>query len=115
MGRKTSAVVTRTVTDKYTLYTVPPRNRAMWELMYVISLTSNDTPTVYFYDSSSNTEYTILGAKNLGAGEYVLLTDAVVVLEENDEIRVKNSTTNSVTYIATVELEQNIAVTYHQN
>jgi hypothetical protein len=115
MGRKTSAVLTRTVTDKITLYTVPPRNRGMWELMYIISLTSNDSPSVYWYDSSENTEYQILGGKNLGVGEYVLLTDAVVVLDENDEIRIKNSSTNTVTYIATIELEQNIAVTYRQN
>jgi hypothetical protein len=115
MGRKVSAVVTRTVTDKYTLYTVPTRNRAMWELMYVISLTGTDSPRVYFYDSSEDTEYILFGAKNLGAGEYVLLTDAVVVMEENDEIRVKNSSTNTVTYVVTVELEQKIAVTYHQN
>lgn len=115
MSRKTSAVVSRTSTAKYTLYTVPSKNRAEWELMYVISLASTDSPSVYFYDSSEDLEYKIFGAKNLGAGEYVILTDAVVVLEENDEIRVQNSTTNEVTYIVTVSLLQNIATTYHQN
>ena len=115
MGRKVTAAVTRTVTDKYTLYTVPTRNRAEWSLMYVISLTGTDSPAVYWYDSSENVEYQVLGAKNLGAGEYILLTDAVVVMEEGDEIRVKNSTTNTMTYIATVELIQNTAVSYHQN
>lgn len=115
MGRKVTAAVTRTVTDKYTLYTVPTRNRAEWSLMYVISLTGTDSPAVYWYDSSENVEYQVLGAKNLGAGEFVLLSDAVVVLEENDQIRVKNSSTNTMTYIATVELIQNTAVSYHQN
>ena len=115
MGRKVTAAVTRTVTDKYTLYTVPTRNRAEWSLMYVISLTGTDSAAVYWYDSSENVEYQVLGAKNLGAGEYTLLTDAVVVMEEGDEIRVKNSTTNTMTYIATVELIQNTAVSYHQN
>ena len=115
MSRKVTAAITRTVTDKITLYTVPTRNRAQWELMYVISLTGNDTPAVYWYDSSQNVEYQILGAKNLGAGDYVLLSDAVVVMEENDEIRVKNSSTNTVTYVATVELIQNTSVSFHQN
>ena len=115
MGRKVTAAITRTVADKVTLYTVPTRNRAQWELMYVISLTGTDTPAVYWYDASDNVEYQVLGAKNLGAGEFVLLTDAVVVMEENDEIRVKNSGTNTVTYIATVELIQNTAVSFHQN
>lgn len=115
MTRKVTAAITRTVTDKITLYTVPPRNRAEWELMYVISLTGTDTPAVYFYDSSDNTEYQVLGAKNLGAGDYVMLNNAVLVMEENDEIRVKNSSTNTVTYIATVGLIQNTSVSYHQN
>ena len=115
MGRKVTAAITRTVADKVTLYTVPTRNRAQWELMYVISLTGTDTPAVYWYDASDNVEYQVLGAKNLGAGEFVLLTDAVVVMEENDEIRVKNSSTNTLTYIATVELIQNTAVSFHQN
>jgi hypothetical protein len=115
MSRKVTAAITRTVTDKITLYTVPTRNRAEWELLYVISLTGNDTPAVYWYDASANVEYQVLGAKNLGAGDYVLLNNAVVVMEEDDQIRVKNSSTNSVTYIATVNLVQNTAVSYHQN
>jgi len=115
MTRKVTAAATRTVADKITLYTVPTRNRAEWELMYVISLTGTDSPSVYWYDSSDNVEYQVLGAKNLGAGDYVLLNNAVVVMEENDEIRIKNSSTNTVTYIATVNLIQNIAVSYHQN
>jgi hypothetical protein len=115
MSRKVSSAITRTVADKITLYTVPTRNRAEWEMMYVISLTGTDTPAVYWYDSSENVEYQVLGAKNLGAGEYVLLSTATVVMEEDDQIRVKNSSTNTVTYIATVNLIQNTAVSFHQN
>lgn len=113
MAKKTSAVVTRTNTDKYTLYTVPPSNRGEWELLYLVSLTGTDSPSVFFYDSSTDTEYKIFGAKNIGTGDYLLLTDAVVVMEENDQIRVQNSSTNSVTYIVTVNLIQNIASSYH--
>ena len=115
MSRQVSAAETRTNSTKVTLYTVPARNRGEWEMMYVISLTGTDSPTVYWYDASANVEYTVLGAKNLGAGDYVLLSDAVVIMEEGDEIRVKNSSTNTVTYIATVNLIQNISVSFHQN
>jgi hypothetical protein len=115
MSRRVTAAVERTVTDAYTLYKVPARNRAEWELMYVISLTGTDSPSVFWYDASEDVEYRVLGAKNLGAGEFIKLSDGVVVLEENDEIRVKNSSTNTVTYIATVGLIQNIAVSFHQN
>ena len=115
MGRKVTAAATRTDATKVTLYTVPTRNRAEWSLMYVISLTGTDSPAVYWYDKSANVEYQVLGAKNLGSGEFVLLTDAVVVMEEDDEIRIKNSSTNTVTYIATVELIQNTSISYHQS
>jgi len=113
MAKKTSAVVTRTTTDKYTLYTVPPRNRGEWELLYLVSLTGTDSPSVFFYDSSTDTEYKIFGAKNIGTGDYLLLTNAIVVMEENDQIRVQNSSTNSVTYVVTVNLIQKIAARYH--
>jgi len=110
MSSKTSAIATRTSATKHTLYTVPARNIAKWELLYFVSLTGTDSPSVFWYDASTNTEYKIFGAKNLGAGDYILLNQAIVVLEEGDEIRVQNSGTQTVTYLVTLELVQNIAV-----
>jgi len=104
MSRKVSAVTTKTTTTKETILTVPTKNTGYWQLMYIISLTGNDTPKVYWYDSSTNTEYFIVGGKNLGAGEFIILDgNTEVVLQAGDEIRVQNSSTNTVTYIATVE------------
>ena len=82
-------------------------------MMYIVSLVGNETPKVYWYDSSAATEYFIVGGKNLGIGEYVLLSDAHVALQENDEIRVQNTGTNDTTYIATVELRPAEAIQFH--
>jgi hypothetical protein len=112
MSRKVSAVTTKTTTTKETILTVPTKNTGLWQVMYVISLTGNDTPKVYWYDSSTNTEYFIVGGKNLGAGEYILLSDAEVVLQAGDEIRVQNSGTQTVTYIATVEFMPEMTVQF---
>ena len=112
MSRKVSAVRTKTTSTKETILTVPTKNTGLWQVMYVISLTGNDTPKVYWYDSSTNTEYFIVGGKNLGAGEYILLTDAEVVLQAGDEIRVQNSGTQTVTYIATVEFMPEMTVQF---
>jgi hypothetical protein len=112
MSRKVSAVDTRANATKVTLLTVPTKNSGLWQVMYVISLTGNDTPKVYWYDSSTNTEYFIVGGKNLGAGEYILLSNAEVVLQAGDEIRVQNSGTQTVTYIATVEFVPENAVQF---
>lgn len=113
MARTVSAVATRTTTDKHTLFTVPAKNTGLWNMMYIISLVGNETPKVYWYDSHTTNEYFIVGGKNLGTGEYVLLSDASVALQENDEIRIQNTGTNDVTYIATVELRPAEAIQFH--
>ena len=113
MARTVSAVATRTTTDKHTLFTVPAKNTGLWNMMYIISLTGNETPKVYWYDSHTSTEYFIVGGKNLGTGEYVLLSQAQVAMQENDEIRVQNTGTNDVTYIATIELRPAEAIQFH--
>ena len=113
MARTVSAVATRTTADKHTLYTVPAKNTGLWNMMYIISLAGNETPKVYWYDSHTSTEYFIVGGKNLGTGEYILLSDAHVALKENDEIRVQNTGSNDVTYIATIELVPAEAIQFH--
>jgi len=113
MARTVSAITTRTNATKETIFTVPPKNTGLWNMMYIISLVGNETPKVYWYDATQNTEYFIVGGKNLGVGEYVLLSDAAVALKENDEIRVQNTGTNSTTYIATIELRPAEAIQFH--
>lgn len=113
MARKVSAVVERTSSTKYTLFTVPAKNTGLWGLMYIISTVGTETPKVYWYNKSANTEYFIVGGKNLGAGDYILLTSAEVVLQEGDEIRVQNTGTSAVTYLATVELVPESAIQFH--
>lgn len=114
MARKISAAVTKTTTAKETLLTVPVKNTGLWNLMYVISNTGNCTPKVWWYDYSENVEYLVLSGKNLGVGEFILLNGAEVALQENDEIRVEQSATETVTYISTVELVASQATQFHQ-
>lgn len=113
MARKVSAALTKNNTTKTVLFTVPTKNTGLWTLMYIISLVGTETPKVYWYDKSSNTEYFIVGGKNLGVGDYILLSSAEVVMQEGDEIRVQNTGTNSVTYVATVELLPETAIQFH--
>jgi len=114
MARKISAAVTKTTTAKETLLTVPVKNTGLWNLAYVNSLTTTNSPTIYWYDKSQNVEYTVFGGKNLGSGDYIMLSDAEVALQEGDEIRVAQSGTSAMTYIVTVELVAAQAVQYHQ-
>jgi len=113
MARTVSAVTTRTTTGEHTLFTVPPKNTGLWSMMFVSSTAGTESPKVYWWDSHTSTKYTILQGKNLGVGEYILLSDAVVALQENDEIRVENAGSNALTYIATVELRPAEAIQFH--
>lgn len=113
MSRKVSAAKTKTTTTKEVLYTVPANNTGFWQLLYVISTVGTETPKVYWYDKSKNLEYLILAGKNLGAGDYLLFTEAVVVIQGGDEIRIEQAGTNSVTYTVTIELIQEQAIQFH--
>ena len=113
MSRKVSAVATRNNNTKTTILTVPTKNTGLWQMMYIISLTGVETPKVYWYDSSTATEYFIVGGKNLGAGDFILLDgNTEVVMQAGDEIRVQNTGTNTVTYIATVEFMPEMTVQF---
>ena len=113
MSRKISVATTKTTTAEETLYTIPVKNTGLWQLAYVISIGGTNTPTVYWYDASADTEYVVLSGKNLGAGDFILLSETEVVLQEGDRIRVAQSGTSSVTYIFTVELVPNQATQFH--
>jgi len=61
-------------------------------MVYVVN--ANGTTTTangYWYDSSADEEYSIIGGKNLGQGEFILLVEATLVLEPGDELRVTPS------------------------
>ena len=114
MARKISAAKTKTTTAKETLLTIPVKNTGLWGLAYVNSIDGTNSPTIYWYDASENVEYTVFGGKNLGAGDYIMLNDAEVALQEGDEIRIAQSGTSTMTFIVTVELVAAQAVQYHQ-
>jgi len=113
MSRKISLASTKTTTAKDTIYTIPVKNTGLWNLMYVVSTAGTNTPSVYWYDTSTATEYLVFSGKNLGAGEYIILNQAEVVLQEGDQIRISQSGTSSVTYIFTIELVPNQATQFH--
>jgi hypothetical protein len=113
MSRKITVAKTKTTTTKETLYTVPVKNIGLWNMAYVISTAGIETPSIFWYDASTDTEYLVFSGKNLGAGEYILLSQAEVVLQEGDQIRVSQAGTSSVTYIFTIELVPSLSTQFH--
>jgi hypothetical protein len=115
MSRKISVGKTKATAAKETIYTVPTKQTALWNLLYVANVGANNkTATVYWYDKSTNAEYAIVNKTfNTGAVEQ-WNGGAYVVMEEGDEIRVAiqdNQTT--FTFIASLELDPKIAAQFN--
>ena len=115
MSRKISVGKTKATAAKETIYTVPTKQTALWNLLYVANVGANNkTATVYWYDKSTNAEYAIVNKTfNTGAVEQ-WNGGAYVVMEEGDEIRVEiqdNQTT--FTFIVSVELDPKIAAQFN--
>jgi hypothetical protein len=115
MSRKISVGKTKATAAKETIYTVPTKQTALWNLLYVANVGANNkTATVYWYDKSTNAEYAIVNKTfNTGAVEQ-WNGGAYVVMEEGDEIRVviqDNQTT--FTFIVSLELDPKIAAQFN--
>ena len=71
-----------------TLYTCPNNCRGEVTMLFVVNANGNTTVNGYWYDHSATESFSIIGGKNMTAGEYLLLTGATLVLEPGDEIRI---------------------------
>ena len=89
-----------------TVYTVPTGYYAKWNLLYISNHTgTNQTVTAKWYDSSANTEITVIDAYPLDARQFLKFDGgAYVVLEEGDQIRVTSASGSTMSCIATFEV-----------
>ena len=117
MARSVTAVKTRTNDSaKVDMYTVPAKNTAEIHMIYILATSGNEDADLYWYDNATTTEYPLAHAKSLQStnGEYLLLKDLQIDLQENDVLRVKNSGTSSTfTYVVTIELKPSLATQFH--
>ena len=117
MARNVTAVKRRTDdSSKADLYTVPAKNTAAINMIYIIATAGNESGTVYWYDSHTGNEYTIAVGNSLSgsSGQSLLLDQIHINIKENDILRVQNSGTNStLTYIVSMELRPAEAIQFH--
>lgn len=101
---KSEAVSCEIENNLYTLYTCPANCRAEVTMLFIVNANGNTTVSAFWYRASQTTSFNILGGKNMGSGEYILLTGATLVLEPGDEIRVRPSgnTTPNIDAMCTV-------------
>jgi hypothetical protein len=87
-----------------TVYTVPTGYYALFNLLYVHNTGANNKfLTVQWYDASAATSIDILTAVPYTSKQYTQFSDAYVVFEEGDQLRVTPEATSSFAIIATFE------------
>ena len=97
---------------KTTMFTVPTRNMAKWNLLFATNHSaSSKWLSVWWYDASENVEIEVLSEYPITAKNFLRIDgEAYVALDEGDEIRVQSETGSVTTCIITVELEQRSTV-----
>lgn len=70
-----------------TLYTCPANCRAEITMLYVVNVNGNITALAKWVRASDSAEFRLIGGRNLGTGESILLTGATLVLEPGDTIK----------------------------
>jgi hypothetical protein len=115
MSRKISVGKTKATAAKETIYTVPTKLTALWNLLYIANVGANNkTAKVVWYDKSTNAEYAIVNKSfNSGATEQ-WNGGAYVVLEEGDEIRAElEDNLTTFTFIVSLDVTPKIATQFN--
>lgn len=106
MSRSHSVGKNLTAGTKTTLFTVPTRNMAKWNLLYAHNATASAKNfSAYWYDASENVEVAVFENYPLASKAYLKFDNAYVVLDEGDEIRILAEAGATASCIITVELE----------
>ena len=104
-ARVVSKGVVCTVEDQVeTLYTCPSNCRAEVSMLYCVNPNGNTSALAKWVRFSDSAEFSLIGGKNLGLGDFVLLTGATLVLEPGDKITcvASGNTTPELDYMCTV-------------
>jgi hypothetical protein len=115
MSRKISTALTKNTSAKETLFTVPTKQTAYWELLFISNTGANNkTATVYWYDASKNVEIAIIN-KSFSAGESLEWggDGKYVAMAAGDEIRVAiQDNLTSFAFIVSLNLDKQLTTQY---
>jgi hypothetical protein len=102
--RPISVGINPTAGTTTTVYTVPTGYYALFNLLYVHNTGANNKfLTVQWYDASADASIDILTQVPYTSKQYSQFSDAYVVFEEGDQLRVTPEATSSFAIIATFE------------
>ena len=102
--RPISVGINPTAGTTTTVYTVPTGYYALFNLLYVHNTGANNKHlTVQWFDASANATIDILTQVPYTSKQYTQFSNAYIVFEEGDQLRVTPESTSAFAIIATFE------------
>ena len=93
-----------TTTDPASIVTIPGGYVAHWTMLFISNLGgSTDSATVYV-DKADGTDMYIINGSNVSSKAYILFSDAAIVLQAGDVIKVQTGSAGDMEFIVTFDL-----------
>ena len=99
-----------TTTDVATIVTIPSGYVGHWNMLFVSNLGGSTNGAGLYVDKADSTRVDILGGGNVSAKEYILISDAVFVLQPGDAIKVFTTSAGDMEFVVTFDLLEAPAV-----
>lgn len=96
--------VNATSTTEQTIVTVPDGFVAHWNMLYVVNVGGSTNGANLKVEKADSTIIDILGGGNISAKEYILLTDAVFVLQPGDSVICSLTAAGDMEFVITFDL-----------
>ena len=97
-------------TDVVTIVTVPNGYVAHWNMSFVSNLGNSTNGAGLYVDKHDSTRVDILGGGNVSAKDYILLSDAVFVLQPGDAVKAFTTSSGDMEFVITFDLLEAPAV-----
>ena len=99
-----------TTTDVSTLVTVPNGYVAHWNMLFVANIGGSTNGAGVYVDKADGSRVDILGGGNVSSKDYILLNDAVFVLQPGDQVKAFTTSAGDMEFVMTFDLLEAPAV-----
>ena len=93
-----------TTTDVSTIVTIPSGYVGHWNMLFVSNLGGSTNGAGIYVDKADSSRVDILGGGNVSAKDYILISDAVFVLQAGDAIKAFTTAAGDMEFVVTFDL-----------
>lgn len=93
-----------TTTSPETIVIIPNGFVAHWNMLFVSNLGGSTNGAGLYVDKHDSTRVDILGGGNVSSKDYILLSDAVFVLQPGDSVKAFTTSSGDMEFVITFDL-----------